>query len=155
MAETVHLFLKVNGKDVKGESTIHTDGRADSIECLTYAQSVAAVTEGASSQVTGRRQFTPVTITKRIDKASPVLLKALGTNEKIDGTFKFYRPNPAGDGTTEQFYSVVLEDGKISKISQGGDSSSDLPPTEEVSFVFKTITWTYTNGGATHKDSWK
>jgi type VI secretion system secreted protein Hcp len=155
MAETVHLFLKVNGKPVKGESTIQTEGRADSIECLSYAQSVTAVTEGASSQVTGRRQFTPIKVTKRIDKSSPVLLKALGTNEKIEGTFKFYRPNPAGDGTTEQFYSVELEDGKISGISQTGTAGSDSPPLEEISFVFKTITWTYTNGGATHKDSWK
>jgi type VI secretion system secreted protein Hcp len=155
MAETVHLFLKVNGKPVKGESTINSEGRADSIECLTYNQAVTAVTEGASSQVTGRRQFTPIQISKRIDKSSPVLLKALGTNEKIDGTFKFYRPNPAGDGTTEQFYTVELEDGKISGISQSGSAGSDQPPTEQVSFVFKTITWTYTNGGATHKDSWK
>jgi type VI secretion system secreted protein Hcp len=155
MADTVHLFLKVNNKPVKGETTISTEGRADSIECLTYNQSVQAVTEGASSQVTGRRQFTPIKITKRIDKSSPVLLKALGTNERIDGIFKFYRPNPTGDGTTEQFYTVELEDGKISGISHTGSSASDQPPLEEISFVFKTITWTYTNGGATHKDSWQ
>lgn len=160
MAETVHLFLKINGKDVKGEPTIITDGREGSIECLTYEQEVTAAREAATNTVTGRRQFTPLKITKRIDKSSPIILKALGTNERVDGVFKFYRPNPTGDGTTEQFYTVELEDGKVSGVKQAVKSTlepttSNWPPVEEVSFVFKTVTWTYTQGGATHKDTWK
>jgi type VI secretion system secreted protein Hcp len=160
MAETVHLFLKINGKDVKGESTITTEGRDGSIECLSYEQSLTAAREASTNTVTGRRQFMPLKVLKRIDKASPILLKALGTNERVDGVFKFYRPNPAGDGTTEQFYTVELEDGKIAGVSQLVKSTfesgtSTWPPLEEISFVFKTITWTYTQGGATHKDTWK
>ena len=38
MAETVHLFLKANGTDIKGESTQTSLGRADSIECVYYEQ---------------------------------------------------------------------------------------------------------------------
>ena len=34
MAETVHLYLKANGADVKGESTQHSLGRENSIECV-------------------------------------------------------------------------------------------------------------------------
>ncbi len=36
MAQTVHLFLKANGKDIKGESTQPSMGRADSIECVSF-----------------------------------------------------------------------------------------------------------------------
>jgi type VI secretion system secreted protein Hcp len=159
MAETVHLFLKANGKDVKGESTQTSLGRADSIECIAYEQGVTSAREAGTNMVTGRRQFTPLKVVKRIDKASPLLMKALTNNEKIDAVFKFFRPNPSGDGTTEQFYTVELKEGNIASVKQLvpttiAASTAGEPPMEEVTFVFKTITWTYTNGGITHQDSW-
>jgi type VI secretion system secreted protein Hcp len=118
MAETVHLFLKSNGSDVKGDSTQESLGRKDSIECISYQQSVSNTTDDATKMATGRRQYTPITIRKRIDKASPLLIKALVNNEKIDGAFKFFRPSPTGDGTTEQFYTVTIKEGHVSAISQ-------------------------------------
>src|SRR5512143_3066747 len=111
MAETVHLYLKANGKDIKGESTQESLGRKDSIECVAYDQGVSTAREAATNMMTGRRQYQPLRIVKRIDKASPLLMKALTGNEKIDGVFKFFRPNPAGDGTTEQFYTVEVKEG--------------------------------------------
>jgi type VI secretion system secreted protein Hcp len=159
MAETVHLYLKANGNDIKGESTQTSMGRQDSIECIAYEQGVQTAREAATNMVTGRRQFTPLKIVKRIDKATPLIMKALTTNAKIDATFKFFRPNPSGDGTTEQFYTVVLKEGNISSVRQHVPStitpaSAAEPPMEEVAFVFKTIRWTYTNGGVEHEDSW-
>jgi type VI secretion system secreted protein Hcp len=159
MAETVHLYLKANGKDVKGESTQTSLGRADSIECISYDQGVTTAREASTGMVTGRRQYAPLKVVKRIDKASPLLMAALTMNQKIDATFKFFRPNPAGDGTTEQFYTVTLKEGHIASVKQFVPSTIDPvtvnhPPLEEVSFVFKTIGWTYTTGGITHEDSW-
>ncbi len=159
MAETVHLYLKANGKDIKGESTQTSLGRGDSIECVAYEQGVTSAREAATGMVTGRRQYTPLEVVKRVDMASPLLMKALVNNEKIDATFKFFRPNPTGDGTTEQFYSVVLKEGHIASVKQYvpttlETASSGLPALERVAFVFKTISWTYTRGGITHEDSW-
>jgi type VI secretion system secreted protein Hcp len=159
MAETVHLFLKANGKDIKGESTQTSLGREGSIECIAYEQGVTSAREKGTNMVTGRRQFTPLKIVKRIDRASPLLVKALANNEKIDAVFKFYRPNPSGDGTTEQFYTVELKEGNISEVKQFVPTTinpvtAGEPPQEEVHLVFKTITWTFTNGGITHTDSW-
>jgi len=159
MAETVHLYLKANGQDIKGESTQESLNRKDSIECVFYNQSVKTARETGSGMATGRRQYEPLMIRKRIDKASPLLYKALVENTVIDGTFKFFRPNPTGDGTTEQFYTVVIKRGRISAISQTvpdtiHPASTSDPPLEEVSMVFHTISWTYTNGGVTHEDTW-
>jgi len=159
MAETVHLYLKANGNDVKGESTQTSLGRADSIECIAYDMGVTTAREATTGMVTGRRQYTPLIIRKRLDKASPLLVKALVENQKIDAVFKFFRPNPAGDGTTEQFFSVEIKNGHVSAIKHAlpntiAVATSGEPPQEEVSFVFKDITWTYTNGGITHSDSW-
>jgi type VI secretion system secreted protein Hcp len=159
MAETVHLYLKANGKDIQGESTQTSLGRENSIECVSYEQGVTSAREAGTGTVVGRRQYTPLTITKRIDKSSPLLMKALVNNEKIDATFKFFRPNPAGDGTTEQFYSVALKEGHIASVKQIvpetlNPVTASYPPLEQVAFVFKTISWTYTKGGVTHEDSW-
>jgi len=108
---------------------------------------------------TGRRQYEPILIRKRIDKASPLLFKALVENQKIDATFKFFRPNPTGDGTTEQFYTIEIKDGRIAGLTEWVPdtivpATSTEPPLEEVTFVFHTIVWTFTNGGVTHQDSW-
>jgi type VI secretion system secreted protein Hcp len=155
--QSVFLFLKANGRDIKGESSVGTLGRQDAIECLSYTFSVAVAREAATGYVTGRREYQPIVCRKRVDKASPLLLKALTSNEKIDAMFKFYRPNPSGDGTVEQFYTVEIGEGAIVAMDQlRGDLSagSGAPPLEDVSFVFRSIQWTITNGGITHEDGW-
>jgi type VI secretion system secreted protein Hcp len=159
MAMTVHAFLKANGKDLKAEPTTSTQGRADSMECTSFDYSCTAAREAATGMMTGRRQHSPIKIIKRIDKSSPLLAKALTANEKIDGKFQFYRPNPLGDGTVEQFYTVEISDGYVTSIRHLVSDTLDKdrvndPPLEEVQIVFKTITWTYMNGGVTHKDVW-
>jgi type VI secretion system secreted protein Hcp len=159
MAETVHLYLKANGTDIKGESTQISLGREESIECVYYEQGVITAREAGSSLATGRRQYQPLLIRKRIDKSTPLLMKALTENQVIEATFKFFRPNPTGDGTTEQFYSVNFKQGRINSIKQFVPdtivpATSTDPALEELTFVFHTIGWTYTNGGVTHEDSW-
>jgi type VI secretion system secreted protein Hcp len=159
MAESVHLFLKAKGSDIKGESTQHSLGRENSIECVYYEQGVKTAREAGTGAASGRRQYEPLLIRKRIDKASPLLMKAMVENQEIEGTFKFFRPNPSGDGTTEQFYTVMIKKGRIASVKQFvpdniEPATSTEPPLEEVTFVFHTINWTITNGGVTHEDTW-
>lgn len=159
MAQSVHLFLKANGKDIKGESTQVSMGRADSVECVLFSSGVTSAREAASNLATGRRQHEPIIIRKRIDKASPLLAKALVQNETVEGVFKFYRPNPAGDGTTEQFFTVAIKGGRVFSqklmiLNTLDPTEATEPPLEEVGFVFQTINWTYTNGGIEHEDNW-
>ena len=159
MAETVHLYLKANGTDIKGDSTQTSLGREDSIECLFYEQGVVTAREAGTGMATGRRQYAPMLIRKRIDRSSPLLMKAMADNQAIDATFKFFRPNPMGDGTTEQFYTVDIKKGRIASVRQYVPdtlvpASSTEPPLEEVTFVFHTIAWTFSDGGVTHEDTW-
>jgi type VI secretion system secreted protein Hcp len=159
MAETVHLYLKANGAEIKGESTQLSLGREGSIECVYYEQGVITARERGSGLATGRRQYEPLLIRKRIDKASPLLMKALTENQVIEATFKFFRPNPNGDGTTEQFHTVTFKQGRINSVKQYVPNtivpaSAFEPAQEELTFVFHTISWTYTNGGVQHEDSW-
>lgn len=160
MAEAVSLFLKANGSDIKGESTTTSLGREDSIECLYFEDSVRTAREKGTGMATGRRTYEPIVFRKRIDKSSPLLAKALCNNEVIEGTFKFFRPSPSGDGTTQQFFTIEIAQGRVAGIKRVSPDTIDPasaiePPTEEVSFVFHTITWTYEDGGVTHTDDWQ
>ena len=159
MAETVALYLKANGSDIQGESTITSLGRENSIECVYLETAVTTARETGTGMATGRRQHQPVLYRSRIHKGSPLILKALRTNAVIEATFKMFRPTPAGDGTTQHFYSIKLEGGRVASVKQVNPdtihpASSSDPPLEEVTLVFHTITWTYEVGGVTDTDSW-
>ena len=159
MAQTVHLELTANGTKIDGDSTIESMDRADTIECLSFTDAVRTAREASSGMATGERSYAPVTISKRIDKSSPLLAKALCNNEVIEGIFKFFRPNPAGDGTTEQFFTVEIQEGRIASITRVSPDVIDpaeaiSPPTEEVSFVFGYIRWCYEPDGNEHIDHW-
>ena len=160
MAETVHLYLKSNGADIEGESTQTSLGRENSIECLYFLDNVRTAREKGSGLATGRRTYEPLIIRKRIDKSSPLLAKSLCNNEVVEGTFKFFRPAPSGDGTTEHFFTVEIGEGRIAHIKRVSPDTIDPasaaePPTEEVGFVFHNITWTYESSGASHHDNWR
>ena len=158
MAETVHLYLKSNGEDVAGEPTQTSLGRENSIECLQFIDSVRTAREKGSGLATGRRTFEPISFRKRIDKSSPILARSLCNNEVIEGSFKFFRPNPSGDGTTEHFFTVEFGEGRVASIKRVSPDTIDPasatePPTEWLEFVFHNITWTYEPSGASHHDN--
>jgi type VI secretion system secreted protein Hcp len=144
-AETVHLYLKVNGTDVKGESTQKSLGRADSIECMQFDQEVSQTSAGGIA-------YGPITCVKRVDKSTPLLLQALVKRQSVDAVFKFFRPSPTGDGTTQQFFTVQIKGGRISNYRLRVrdtlvPASSNLPPVEEITFTYQSISWQYTDGG--------
>jgi len=159
MAETVHLYLKANGQDIQGESSQTSLGRENSIECVEFQDSVRTAREHGSRAAVGRRVHAPIRIVKRIDKSSPLIAKALCRNERVDAEFKFFRPNPNGDGTTEQFFTVKLENGRVDSIERLSPNALDpaeakAPPLETVSIVYHTITWIFVPTGAEFVDSW-
>jgi type VI secretion system secreted protein Hcp len=133
--------------------------RENSIECLSFEDSVRTAREASSGMASGERTYEPVRITKRIDKSSPLLAKSLCNNEVIEAIFKFYRPNPAGDGTTEQHFTLEIHEGRIASITRVSPdvidpASANAPPTEEVTFVFGYIRWCYEPDGIEHIDHW-
>ncbi len=159
MAMTVHLALKANEEDINGDSTLTSMDREDTIECLSFEDSVRTARERSTGMASGERVYEPITICKRIDKSSPLLAKALCNNEVTEGVFKFYRPNPAGDGTTQHYFTIEFKEGRIASIRrQSPDvidpAATNAPATEEISFVFGYIRWTYEPDGVEHIDHW-
>jgi type VI secretion system secreted protein Hcp len=153
-AEPVYLFLKAQNASVQGE--VARKGLENSIEVLSYEQGVHVARDTSSGMATGRRQYEPIKIVKRIDRSSPLLLKALTQNQVVEGSFRFYRPGPGG--TLQQFYTVEIAQGRVASVKQMSPDvmspeSQRLPALEEVTFVFNTIRWTFTDGGIQHEDA--
>ena len=155
----IHLTLEIDGNNIEGESTISSMDRENTIEVWSYRYEVRTPREDATGQLTGRRQHSPIVITKPIDKSSPLLFKALTTNEQVTrAEFRFYRPAAGSSGAEEHYLTVFIENGYVASyrtftLSDIGNGNTQMM--EEVSFVFQDITITYEIGGATHKDSWR
>lgn len=155
-AQSAALWLKANGEDIRGESPVMSPGREGTIEVLSLTMGVTSPRDVATGMATGRRTYDPIVITKRIDKSSPLLAKALTHNEVVEGTIRFYRTKP--DGTMSNYYTLRFSNGRVSSVRQYlpnvlDPATASLPPYEEVSFVFQTITWIYEDGGIAYEDS--
>jgi type VI secretion system secreted protein Hcp len=158
MAQTVHLRLRIDGNDVQGESSIQSLDREDTIECSSFRYGFKIDFDPATLRMSGARQHKAVIIQKKIDKTTPLLIKAFCRQELMDeANFMFFRPSPWGDGTEEMFYTVRLENGYVARVKQlsqdnivGGEAAP--PMMEEVTFAFRRITWTYEINGATCQD---
>lgn len=144
------MMLRIDGQLIEGDT--YREARKGLIEVLAFEQSVTTAREAGSGMATGRRQYQPLLIRKRIDKASPLLMRALTMGQTVEASFGFFRPNPTGDGTDDRFYEIGIRGARVASIKIVQESSG--PPMEEVTFVFHNISWTYTNGGVTHEDTW-
>ncbi len=159
-AETVHLTLVGKNQGwIKGESTQVSLGRENTIECVAYTQMVVMEPDpktGAAGEV---RDHFPITILKRLDKSSPLLYRAWRTGEPCTATFRFFRPNPTGDGTTQQYFTVVLRGARISGLRREvpntfEPATSTLPVVERVSFTYGDYIEIFEDGGVEDGDMW-
>lgn len=156
---TVHLELTVSGTKIDGYSSQTSLGREDTIECLSYEDGTTATYDKGTGQMNGKRVHTPITIDKRICKASPMIAQAICQNSAVDAVFKFYQPDPTGDGTIQHFYTVEITKGRIVAIKTNSPDtldpgSSERPPTETVSFVFHNKRWVHEIASLEHEDDW-
>jgi len=155
MAENPHLSLKLNGNQVMGESTQKTkDG---SMELTSFSWGVSTPIDPSSGAPTGRRVYQALSITKRVDKASPLLLNGLVTNMIAEGSIKFFRPTKKGDASSENFYTIEFGQGRIESISATIGGNGEVPH-EHLTLVFTKITVTYDTDGAkgiSASDKWE
>jgi type VI secretion system secreted protein Hcp len=159
-AETVHLTLTGKSQGwIKGDPTHTSLGRADTIECIGYTHVLNSIVDDAG-QPTGRNNHHAISILKRIDKSSVKLFRAMRNTEPCTAVFKFFRPSPTGDGSTEQFYTVTLEGAFITGIRQevantADASTSNYAPMERVSFTYNAVVETYYPVADECGDEWR
>lgn len=106
----------------------------------------------------GRRTHRPMTITKEIDRSTPMLYQALCTNELLtEVTLNWYRLD--GSGEYELYYSMFMENAFIVRVHPWvpnvlNRKNEAMKHMEDVSISYEKIIWTWEPDGIEYEDSW-
>jgi len=156
----LNKYMTLTGEtqgQIKGSCT--QAGREDTIEIIGCDHEVISPRDEASGLPTGKRQHKPLTVVCAMDKATPLLLQVLTTNENIsDLRLDFWRPSRAGEEF--QYYTMELTNASISAIRMEG-LNNKYPENMKhedrihVSFCYQKIIWTWQDGGITAEDDWE
>lgn len=150
-------YLKIDG--IPGEST--ASNFKDWIEVLSYSHGVSQPTAASASTAggasVGRCEHADFTITKELDKASPILAQKSSEGAHIkEITLVLCRSTEGGQ---VQYMEYKLTNSIISSVTVGGGGGG--LPTETVSFNYGKIEWKYTTqkrtdgtGGGNTTGSW-
>jgi type VI secretion system secreted protein Hcp len=156
----LNSYLRLSGEtqgDILGSVT--QAGREDSIMIIGTSHEVVSPRDAASGLPTGKRQHKPFTITKELDKATPLLFYSLTNNENIT-SWEMQYWQPSNSGQEVQHYTVKLYNASISGIRQEMlnnkyPENMQHKEREHVSFCYQKIEWTWMDGGITAEDDWE
>jgi type VI secretion system secreted protein Hcp len=112
-AMAIAAYLTANGVQLQSDLT---DDK--SIACVSLNSPARVVIDQRTGFATGKRFYDGISIRKTMDSSTPLLAKALTNNEVIEGEFRFFRPNPNGDGTTEHFFTIELNGARVASLEQ-------------------------------------
>jgi type VI secretion system secreted protein Hcp len=135
------------------------ENREDTTKVFELKHGVAQPRDKHTGRSTGKRIHQPFVVLKELDACSPLLYQALCTNELMTVTFRFYRPNPDGDGKEEQFFTVVIEEANLTSYEGKlpftlGEDTDALPPLEELVFSYRKVRITEERNGVEYEDYW-
>ena len=107
-------------------------------------QVISVVRDTPTGMSSGQRMHSTITITKKVDVASPKLATALNSHETLsEVTITFLRG--AGDAKTAQ--KIVLTNATIVSVRYSGSD-------ELITLDYQSIEVTYAKGGKTATDDW-
>jgi type VI secretion system secreted protein Hcp len=138
----VDAFLTITGTkqgSIKGEAA--KEGGSEGSIAVSAVMHESAPT-GAMA---GKRQHSPITIVKEVDKASPLLYQAMTTHEVLSNVTIDFAGSGSGAGKVAQ--KIVLTDATITDIRKVGNS-------EQITFDYPTVEVTYKGGGKSATDDW-
>jgi type VI secretion system secreted protein Hcp len=134
---------------IQGEKQGQIKGAArdGSIGVISYTHEIVSPRDHASGLPTGKRMHKPFVITKELDKSTPLLMRAMVTNENLP-TVEFRFADQSG-----VYFTVKLTNASLAGVSQM--PGADGTPTEQLSFTYQKIEWTWVDGGITASDDWE
>lgn len=102
-----------------------------------YEVMVEQTARRGSGQAAGKRQHSPITITKRWDVTTPRLFQALVTGETLKSVLIEFEGTDRKTGKKVIYHTVKLTNASITDIFQYTDAETG--ELEDVSFVFRKI----------------
>jgi type VI secretion system secreted protein Hcp len=157
MAIPLHLWLKdSNGADIVGSSQVA--GRDGSIEVLSVAHGLNTPVDAHTGRLMGTRAHRPLCIEKEIDRASPILYRAIARSELLgEAILRWYRVDESGSEV--EYFRMTMEGVRVTSISPRmpnfkDESRQSQNHTEFVELRYSAITWAYLDGNLMFKDAW-
>jgi type VI secretion system secreted protein Hcp len=133
-----------------------TKGNATQIAVYSLTQELKVPFDPSSGQINGRRQHSPLTIVKELDKSSPQFFTAAATNETLKSvTCTLYRG--AVSGEARAYFKIALTNATIVAIKDSGDGvngSAQGDERERISFAYQKIVLTDLDSNTTAVDDW-
>lgn len=145
-ADMIHatIFGQKQGA-IRGSCTVR--GREGTIVAEAISHNVISPRDAATGLPTGHRQHKPLTITKRIDRSTPLLYTAWIQNENLtDVTLQFYLTSVSGE--QRRYYRIQLVNANIAEIRVGPRDQ------EQITFTYQRIVWTWEDGEISTEDDW-
>jgi type VI secretion system secreted protein Hcp len=124
----LHVQTKRAGK-IKGE--VVSVGHADDIEVIGWNWGLSAASAVGSTQATGRRAYTSLTIHKRVDAATTALMSALATNDEVKEAKLTLR---RAGGQQDDYFIIKLSGARITSLQQVGDETGGTHETLAIAF---------------------
>ncbi|MEN8205544.1 MAG: type VI secretion system tube protein TssD [Pseudomonadota bacterium] len=132
------------------------DGNKHQIEIIGWSHEIVSPRDAASGLPTGKRQHKPFTVTKLVDKASPLIFNILANNENItEWQLDCWRPSRGG----KEFHykSIILTTpGIVDVLNESPHERGTYHVERElVSFIYQKIQWVYHESGVIVEDEWE
>jgi type VI secretion system secreted protein Hcp len=147
--------LTLNGAKLEGDVSLTTTGGVDVSKDHIELFSLDWGSLWDTSQRQPRRQLLPVVFTKRIDRTTPLLYRALTEQATVAGEIKLFDTNPE-DGSTRYRFRLTLEDARIVKVESSLPNTFDFGAfglRETVEIAPRTITYTDVVNGVTFTET--
>lgn len=143
------VFLRVVwGGDSGGSGTA-----GDVFEIYGWSHEVVSPRDAASGLPTGKRQHKPVSVTKPVDKATPLFHGAFVTGRALPSV-EVLLVRTDRSGTPAPYFSIRLTNATIADVSTSGAAGAGTPTTEQVALVYEHIEWEHESGGTMASDDW-
>ena len=134
----IEYFLKIGSLQGESQASKHKN----EVELLSWSWGASnPTTVTGSGMSTGKVSMSDITITKRVDKASPKLLELLVTGKHVsDATL--YCQKSTGGKTPQDYLTIKLKEVYVSSYQTGGSSGDDLG-SESVTLTYGNINYDY------------
>jgi type VI secretion system Hcp family effector len=162
-AAPVDAIMWVNGPKGEIDGQAQRDRRATTL--VDFAHGPTKPGDLKAALASGKKVHEPIVVIMRLDHATAELWKALRQQDKLQVRFSFYRPAAAAAMTTpaamqQPYYTLSLGDATVEKLELLSPESVQDPGGKSgatyvrVQLAFRTIDWTWNDGGKTFNDDW-
>jgi type VI secretion system secreted protein Hcp len=156
-AETNYVFIKGQKTgNINGSVTVK--GQENSILVDSVSHEIVSPRDAATGLPTGQRMHKPLVLVVPVDKAWPLLMNVLTTNENLVSVVLRTVAPDARTGATSLQRTITLTNANISDVQQYTVDATNGTPSHDVlkiSLTYQKIQWTWVNGGITATDDWE